>query len=423
LALAGVLARQPKVILFDEPTSMLDPRSRSEFLQRIIALNQQGITILYVTHHMEETVHADQIVVLQGGQIALQGSPPEIYCHNDKLHEIGVEKPEAVDLADHMRQLGWEIPPRTLTSNQLLQALPIYEGDKIGHEHIKPEAKSHLDIQIEDVHYAYLAGTLLEKQALRGASVNIPEGQIHGFAGTNGSGKSTLLQHINGILRPSHGYIKVADLRLEDQTTPLREIIKKVGLVFQNPETQFFEVFVGDEIAYGPKQFQMKDIRERVRQAMMLVGLDFETYKDRRLETLSGGEKRKVALASTLVLEQDILLFDEPTAGMDPNARAALLKLFQKLNKQGKTVVIASHRLEELALVSHQLSIMAKGKVEMSDSSPLVLSDMVAINNSGLQAPLAVRVGLKLIEQGWPFCAAGIITKDQLLQSIRGVIS
>jgi len=241
--------------------------------------------------------------------------------------------------------------------------------------------------------------------------------------GPNGSGKTTLLQHFNGILRPSKGELWVDDLQLHSPETPLIDAIKKVGLVFQNPETQFFEVFVGDEIAYGPKQFKMDALRERVGATMAMVGLDFEDYKDRRLETLSGGEKRKVALASTLVLDQKILLFDEPTAGMDPRAREDLLKLFISLNNSGKTVVIATHRLEELAQISHSLSIMQAGKIISSGETQMIFAEKEKLNESGLLEPLTVQISRKLCEYGWPINLHQNITSDRLISTLEVLTS
>lgn len=422
LALAGVLARHPRVILLDEPTSMLDPSARESFLDRIRLLHQQGITIIYVTHHMEEAVFADQVVVMNAGSIALLGSPMEIFLQNTNLHEIGLDIPEVVRMAGQFRRLGWDIDDKVLTSDELLEALPICNtsasSDPVSDEHAHRLSEERI-ISFQDVHYTYLANTHLAKPALKGVNLDINLQQVHGIAGANGSGKSTLLQHINGILRPSQGSIHVASFKLEEKETILREVIKKVGLVFQNPETQFFEVYVGDEIAYGPKQFELADLRERVSQAMALVGLDFEDYKDRRLETLSGGEKRKVALASTLILDQDILLFDEPTAGMDPRARDDLLSLFCKLSTQGKTIIIASHRLEELALVSQKLSIMQNGQVTHTASSHEVLFDRQTIIMAGLVPPLAVKISKRLIALGWPIEGKDTSTPNRLLQVLQ----
>jgi len=420
LALVGVLARQPKVILFDEPTSMLDPVARETFLERICQLHRQGMTIIYVTHHMEEAVFADEVVVLEAGKAILSGSPVEIFSHSAKLHEVGLEIPETITLANHFRSLGWEIPKNTVAPDDLIASLPP-NSSKDRKTSVKRPIKIADDevITLRDVHYTYLAGTPLAKTALHGANLDVTANRIHGIAGTNGSGKSTLLQHVNGILRPAQGTVHVGSFQLEDPDTPLRTVVQKVGLVFQNPETQFFEVFVGDEIAYGPRQFELENLRERVRNAMTLVGLDFDAFKDRRLETLSGGEKRKVALASTLVLNQDILLFDEPTAGMAPRAREDLLALFGRLSEEGKTILIASHRLDELTRVAQDVSIMHSGRVTQSGPRQQVLFDQKMMTEVGLAPPLTVKVSLKLMENGWPIESQDTSTPARLLEAIQ----
>lgn len=425
VALAGVLARKPQVILFDEPTSMLDPHARETFIRRICHLNQQGMTILYVTHHMDEAVHADQIVVVNEGQVVLSGSPQQLFQEDKILYEIGLEVPEAAQFAKKFQSLGWSFDTSVLTPDDLLIKLPTYfknsnhsfqDGQVSGDRSLKPF------IELEDVHYTYLSGSPLAQKALHGANLTIYENQIHAIAGTNGSGKSTLLQHINGILRPEQGGVRVGSLILADPNTTLVDVIRKVGLVFQNPEAQFFEVFVGDEIAYGPQQFAMEDIRGKVRQAMAMVGLDFEALKDRRLETLSGGEKRKVALASTLVLDQDILMFDEPTAGMDPHAREELLNLFKKLQAEGKTIIIASHRMEEMARIANNLSLMRFGRLIESGSFGNVLSNNSAIDSAGLIPPLSVQIGQSLIQKGWPINAAVSTTPERLFSALKELI-
>lgn len=422
LALAGVLARNPRVILFDEPTSMLDSLSRELFMARICELNQHGMTIIYVTHHMEEAVHADQVVVLHNGTIALSGSPREIFQHKHNLYEMGVEVPEAVKLGSRLQNLGWDIKDDLLTPEELLEAVPVYErahlNETQSNQQTEKPVKENI-VTMENVHYTYLSGTPLAKSALHDLNLEVSTQRLHGIVGSNGSGKSTLLQHINGILRPDQGIVHVGPFELEDPATSLRDVIRLAGLVFQNPETQFFEVFVGEEIAYGPKQFEMDDVRNRVRQAMAMVGLDFEDYKDRRLETLSGGEKRKVALASTLILDQDILLFDEPTAGMDPRSREELLALFLKLQKDGKTIIIASHRIEELARVSQDISVMGNGKMIQTGVSQAVLSDLTTISQANLLPPLLAKITHKLVEKGWPIDDKDTFTPDGLIRTLQ----
>ena len=422
LALAGVLARQPRIILFDEPTSMLDAHTRESFLKRICQLHNQGTTIVYITHHMEEALLADQVLVMHQGKIALQGSPADIFVEGNRLREIGLEMPAALILSTGFHALGWDIKPGLNTIDVILSALPAYHAASSAPAEIRrPESRTVEDalIRIKAVEYIYLSDSPLAKQALNGVDLEVESGAIHALAGANGSGKSTLLQHLNGILRPSAGEVHVGPYLLEDSDTRLRDVIQMVGLVFQTPESQFFEIYVGDEIAYGPKQFEMEALRERVMTAMRMVGLDFDAYKDRRLETLSGGEKRKVALASTLILDQDILLFDEPTAGMDPQAREELLQLFRTLSQQGKTIVIASHRLEELALIAQDLTRMYAGKDLETGPIHQVFCHMDALKNSGLIAPLSVRIGQRLGQLGWPITSKDALTPHQLLEKLQ----
>ena len=349
----------------------------------------------------------------------LDGRPAEIFAQSDKLYEVGLETPETVRFCHQFRALGWNLPEMVLTPEDLMDALPAYQGHDTGRvtKADKPSGKA--VIQLEDVHYTYLAGSPLAKTALTGASLAVVEGQIHGIAGTNGSGKSTLLQHINGILRAEKGRVRVKSLAVSDPATPLKDVIRQVGLVFQSPETQFFEIFVGDEIAYGPKQFNLPDLRQRVRDAMAMVGLDFKAYKDRRLDTLSGGEKRKVALASTLILDPDIFLFDEPTAGMDPQARDDLLALFEGLKHQGKTILIASHRLEELARAGEMLALMKDGQVLREGSTCRVLMDADAVSRAGLVPPLSIRLSQALIERGWPINGLNTSTSRRLIAALK----
>lgn len=426
LALAGVLARRPKVILLDEPTSMLDSRTREAFLDQVMQLHRQGMTIIYITHHMEEAALADRVLIMNQGKVCKSGLPREIFITSDDLHQMGVEKPEVVRLCEDLRSIGWQISPDVLTLDQLLVELPFFDPArnfiKLDSEEPSIDARENI-ISIKDLHYTYLAETPLAKKALLGVDLEVSTESIHAITGANGSGKSTLLQHINGILKPSQGQIRVGHLDLTDPSLTLLEVIKKVGLVFQNPETQFFEVFVGDEIAYGPKQFKMEDLRERVRQAMALVGLDFETFKDRRLQTLSGGEKRKVAIASTLVLDQEILLFDEPIAGMDPQARNELLNLLNKLNQQGKTIIITSHRLEELARMTRMLSLMVQGKVIRSGLTSKILGDVEAIQKANLSPPLITKVSHDLINKGWPIAKLDTTTAEKLLAALQRITS
>jgi energy-coupling factor transport system ATP-binding protein len=197
-------------------------------------------------------------------------------------------------------------------------------------------------------------------------------------------------------------------------------------MVFQNPETQFFEYFVGDEIAYGPKQIQVSEpLAERVRWAMELVGLDFATYKDRPLYALSGGERRKVALASTLALKPSVLLLDEPTAGLDPFSRRDLLNRLAAMRDGGMTLLLSSHRMEDLSILASRLTVLHRGDDVMTGSTSEIFSQKEALRGYGLVQPVSVQVAAAMRAKGWPL-PADVMTSDMLrqaaLKAVAGVV-
>lgn len=422
LALAGILVRKPQLLLFDEPTSMLDAASRDTLMEDIIKLHHEGYSIVYITHEMDEVVHADQVIVMDQGQIVMTGKPGEIFPQRNKLYEIGLSLPGAAHLAHAFQSLGWKIDQNIFNINDLIEQLPEYHGS-IKNTHPPNNAPALPGekeiISMRDVHYTYLAGTPFQKKALNGVSLTTFFNRIHLVCGSNGSGKSTLLQHLNGILRPDSGSVNVCSLSLDNPKTLLRSVIQKVGLVFQNPESQFFEMNVFDEIAYGPKQFGMDSIEVRIKEALSLVGLDIKHIKSRNLMTLSGGEKRKVALASTLVLDQDILLFDEPTAGMDPQSRTELLALFRQLNNKGKTIIISSHQLGEMISYSTDLTLMENGRVLQTGANKEVITNEKLLSKAGLKLPLPVEISKHLIKRGWPISGIEVTSIAKLVSNLK----
>jgi energy-coupling factor transport system ATP-binding protein len=236
-----------------------------------------------------------------------------------------------------------------------------------------------------------------------GVDLKVYPGRAHGLAGVTGSGKSTLLQHLNGLLRPQKGSVRLGELLLEDPHTTTRDIVKRSGLVFQNPEMQFFETYVGDEIAYGPRQLELEGpVREHVRRAMELVGLDFDAFKDRPVFALSGGERRKVALASVLANRTEILLLDEPTAGLDPHSHREILARLRHLQGQGTQIVISSHRMDDLAEMAQDLTVFRKGCSLFSGPAAEFFNRSAELYEAGLEPPTAVRAAQRLRELGWP---------------------
>jgi energy-coupling factor transport system ATP-binding protein len=226
------------------------------------------------------------------------------------------------------------------------------------------------------------------------------------------------LQHLNGLLRPQRGSVQIGELRLEDARTTTREVVKRAGLVFQNPEMQFFETYVGDEIAYGPRQLALQGpVREHVRRAMELVGLDFEAFKDRPVFELSGGERRKVALASVLANRTEILLLDEPTAGLDPQSHRDILARLRHLQSEGTQLMISSHRMDDLAEMAQDLTVFRKGLSLFSGPAADFFGRAEELYEAGLEPPTAVRAALRLRELGWPV-PESVVNADQLEASL-----
>jgi energy-coupling factor transporter ATPase len=257
-------------------------------------------------------------------------------------------------------------------------------------------------IVVEGLSHTYLSGTPMAQVSLRHIDMYVKRGEIVALVGRTGSGKSTLLQHLNGLLRPQGGKVWVDGHDLGDPRTDLRLIRRTIGLVFQRPEDQIFEQYVGDDVAYGPRMGGMSKpaLRQRVRWAMDLVGLDFESYKDRLTNTLSGGERRKVGLAGVLALRPRVLLLDEPTAGLDPAARADLLKRLSVLHVEGVTLVLSTHNMDDVASLADRVYVLENGRVVLTDTTRQVFSQVDQLRAYGLDVPATVSIMMALRERG-----------------------
>ncbi len=255
------------------------------------------------------------------------------------------------------------------------------------------------EIEVSHLGHIYLEDTPYQTRALLDAELEIINGGSHGLIGVTGSGKSTLLQHLNGLLRPQMGSVRVGPYDMSDIKLPRQELVQYVGLVMQNPEVQFFEEFVGDEIAYGPRTVKIEEsIAERVRWAMDQVGLGFDQFKDRRISTLSGGEKRKAALASIIALRPKVLLLDEPTAGLDPVAHGQVLEVFDQMQAAGVTFVVSSHNMDDIAHLCQTVTIMDHGRSAISGSVLDVLSDTTRLSDLRMAAPIELQLLNKINE-------------------------
>lgn len=245
-------------------------------------------------------------------------------------------------------------------------------------------------IKIEDLNYIYNPNTPFEIKALDNINLTIDEGEFIGLIGHTGSGKSTLVQHLNGLIKPTSGKVIVDGIDTTGNKNNLLKVRQKVGLVFQYPEHQLFEETVYKDIAFGPKNLGLNDeeVNFRVKKAMEAVGLDFDKLKDRSPFELSGGQKRRVAIAGVLAMNPKVLVLDEPTAGLDPRGRDEILTGLNKLyEEENMTIILVSHSMEEVARFVKRIIVMHKGKVAMDGRTKEVFKEQEKLEELGLGIP------------------------------------
>ena len=261
-----------------------------------------------------------------------------------------------------------------------------------------------MSIKIENLKHIYMPGTPFEKVALDDINFEINDGDFLAIIGHTGSGKSTLIQHLNGLLEPTSGNIIVDNNDISKDKSSLLEIRKHVGLVFQYPEYQLFEETIEKDIAYGPRNLGLdeEEISKRVKESMDMVGLDYEKFKDMSPFEVSGGQKRRVAIAGVIAMKPKVLILDEPTSGLDPKGRDDILSQIRKLHDVYKmTIVIVSHSMEDVANIADRVIVMNKGKIELSGSPKDVFKEIDTLERIGLGVPQVTYLMAKLKEKGF----------------------
>ena len=261
-----------------------------------------------------------------------------------------------------------------------------------------------MSIVIEHLNYVYMTGGPYETKALSDVNLTIHDGEFIGLIGHTGSGKSTLVQHLNGLIMPTSGRVLVDGMDLADKGTDRRAVRQRVGLVFQYPENQLFEETVEKDIAFGPKNLGLDDaeIDRRVKDAMRRVALDYDRLHERSVFELSGGQMRSVAIAGVLAMEPQVLVLDEPCAGLDPRGREEILGLIKKLHEEaGTTIVMVSHSMDDVASLAERVIVMNHGELVMDGAPRDVFACGEELRGMGLDVPQAVQLADKLRERGF----------------------
>ena len=261
-----------------------------------------------------------------------------------------------------------------------------------------------MSIKIESLTYVYMPKTPFEKKALDNVSLEIEDGEFLAVIGHTGSGKSTLIQHLNGLLKPASGKIYVDGTDITDKDTKLVDIRKKVGLVFQYPEYQLFEETIAKDIAYGPTNLGLNEdeILRRVKKSMEMVGLDYDEYKDISPFELSGGQKRRVAIAGVIAMEPNVLILDEPTAGLDPAGRDDILEQIKFLHeKYNMTIIFVSHSMEDVGKLAEKIIVMNDGHIELQGKPKEVFREIDTLERIGLAVPQVTYLMRELKRKGF----------------------
>ena len=419
VAIAGVMAMHPRCIVLDEPTAMLDPNGRKEVLKAVRKLNQQeGVTVILITHYMEEVVFADDIYVMDSGRIVMHGTPREIFSQVDLLKKYRLDVPQATLLAHELIQAGVPLKEGILTREELVQELTgkeihISKDAVSGHKAQETEAAESPAarpgktakqpvLRLEHVYYTYSPGTAYEMHALKDVNLELPQGQFVGMIGHTGSGKSTLTQLLNGLVRPTDGTVLFEGENIWEENYPLRSLRSQVGLVFQYPEHQLFETDVLADVCFGPKNqgLSQEECEKRAREALKHVGLGEEFYAKSPFE-LSGGQKRRVAIAGVLAMNPKVLILDEPTAGLDPRGRDEILDQIASLHRvRGITILLVSHSMEDIARYVERIIVMNHGEKAFDGPPKQVFAHYKELETMGLAAPQITYIVHDLKEAG-----------------------
>lgn len=413
VAIAGILAMEPKYIVLDEPTAMLDPIGRREVLSTLKRLNREkNMTVVIITHNMDEAVLADRVVVMDNGKIIIDDTPENVFADVEKIKEIGLDVPQVTEFAHRLRECGFDVKNNILTIEQGVEAImPLIKNGTFAFENEIRDEKDCPIIELKNVSYEYLSNGPLSKSAINNVSLKVDKGDFLAIIGHTGSGKSTLLQMFNALAKPNGGEVWVNGKNICDKNTNLKEIRTTVGLVFQYPEHQLFEETVRLDIAFGPKNMGLLDaeIEERVKYACEIAGVH-EKWLEKSPFELSGGQKRRVAIAGILAMKPMVLVLDEPTAGLDPMGRKKLLNRIRKMHEEyGITIVLVSHDMEDVAQCAKRVVVMNEGEI-FADGTPLeVFSDYESLEKIGVTAPQITRLMDKL-------CGVKVCTIDQAVE-------
>lgn len=444
---------------------MLDPRGRRGLMKACRALHDRGMTIVMITHFMEEAAEADRVAVFRAGRVAMLGTPEEILTRADELEQLNLDMPASCSLGMALSARGVPVCAQVREADMVAEISRLYaerggvdvadaaQASRVNAANVARVAAercaSEPVIELSHVSYSYslsarerrrwrkrAADSTQEQRqakwgnnprnpwALRDVSLTVHRGEFLGLAGHTGSGKSTLVQHLNGLIRPQEGSVHALGLDLS-QKKDAAAVKAKVGVVFQYPERQLFAETVAQDVAFGPHNLGLSqdEVTRRVESSLARVGLDLAVVGDKSPFDLSGGQQRRVAFAGVLAMEPEVLVLDEPMAGLDPAARKDFLQLIGRLPREGLTVVMVSHSMDDLAQCCDRVVVMNEGAVFAEGAPAQVFARADELKSIGLGVPAAQRMALALAGAGVPLRLDGLYTVESLADELATLLS
>jgi energy-coupling factor transporter ATP-binding protein EcfA2 len=405
LAIGSVLALEPRILVMDEPTTDLDPLGRQEVLSVAKSIREEGRMLLIVDHEPETAVTADQVWLMRDGRVVSQGLASEVLVDGSTMESCGIKPLPMVEL---FHSMNWPGNPLTVDAAiELIQKHHLTRRRKMKAKTVSfVSSKGSSILKAEELRYTYPTYYV---EALRGIDLFVQEGEMIAILGQNGSGKTTLAKHFNGLLKPSSGRMWVQN----KSTTAYshRELARWVGYVFQNPDHQIFARTVAEEVGFGLKMQAEtpKTIEKRVTEALEVVGL--QGYEQKGPFALTKGERQRVAVASVLAAQPQVIILDEPTTGLDYRHQRNMMEMLKRLNRSGHTIIIITHSMWVATEYANRTIVMNDGRILSDGPTRAIFSDENRLAEASLSPPSLVRLSNWLGTQA--------LTVQQMVQELK----
>lgn len=437
IAIAGVLAMHPQYVVLDEPTAMLDPEGRKEVLETLKQLNAtHHMTVILITHDMEEAVCAGRVVVINDGEVRFDDAPEKLFSNRKLLEQVGLEAPFSYRVWQKLTHAGFAVADAEpilcnmeMLCNRIVskskqewkQDLPVFSTQQLQKKDEKntEDTERYCVLALSHVSYCYSPGTVYEKKTLDDVTIAFYKGEFVGMAGHTGSGKSTLIQLLDGLLKPTEGVVYFEGNDIFAKEFSRNYLRSKVGIVFQYPEHQMICDTVYEDVMFGPRHLGLSEevCKERARAALQLVGLS-EKYDSASPLQLSGGQKRRVAIAGVLAMHPEYMILDEPAAGLDAEGKRDIFGMLKRICREQKIgILLVSHSMEDLAEYADRVIVLQEGKKILDDKPDCVFSEEECLKKCGLDVPYTVQFVKMLRKKGYPI-SPNLLREDDIVRAI-----